>query len=418
MRCQSRQYSLDGRRVDRAALQLLLGCVGSARRQPLFCTMPGGDSGFFAFAFGGEILAAHYMRRCLQLAAQAQGMTSPNPLVGCVIVREGKVVGEGYHQRAGEPHAEVHALRQAGQAALGADLYVNLEPCCHFGRTPPCTEAILQAGVRRVVVGMLDPNPQVAGQGVARLQSQGVESEVGVLEADCRRLNAPFVKFITTRTPYVLWKTAASLDGRVAAAGGDARWVTGPEARAEVHSLRLALDAVVVGSGTVLADDPELTVRPLPAERQQPVRVVLDGRGRVSGSARVLAAGARVFWAVGSDADISAVQASIGGHVHVLRSPTEDIQLPWVLERLGEAGITSVLLEGGPRLATAFWQNQLVDEVRWYAAPKLIGSDGIPSVGALGYAAMARVGSLRAVSCRLVGDDICVQGYPPWSEEE
>lgn len=358
------------------------------------------------------------MRRCLELAAQARGLTSPNPLVGCVIVRDGEVVGKGFHQQAGGPHAEVHALSDAGEAAAGADLYVNLEPCCHFGRTPPCTEAILQAGVRRVVVGMLDPNPKVAGQGIAQLRSGGIAAETGVLEPECRRLNAPFVKYITIGIPYVLWKMAASLDGRVAAANGHARWVTGPEARAEVHALRQDLDAVMVGSGTVLADDPQLTVRPLPPGWSQPARVVVDGRGRVPVQARVWADDAPVFWAVGAEARMQQAAATLGSHVQILRSPTPQIQLPWLLERLGEAEITSVLLEGGPQLATAFWQNQLVDEVRWYVAPKVIGGDGLPAVGPLGHTAMPQIGSLQSVNCRSVGDDICIEGYPPWREEE
>jgi diaminohydroxyphosphoribosylaminopyrimidine deaminase/5-amino-6-(5-phosphoribosylamino)uracil reductase len=227
------------------------------------------------------------MRLALRLAAKGRGKTSPNPMVGAVVVRGERIIGRGYHHKAGEPHAEVLALRQAGDRARGATLYLNLEPCSHFGRTPPCTQAILQAGIRRVVAGMKDPNPLVAGKGIRRLRRAGVQVDMGILAAECRELNAPFCKYITTGKPFIILKTACSLDGKIATGSGDSRWISSEESRRYVHHLRLHVDAVMVGSGTVLKDDPLLTVRLSRGESYpQPLRVIVDSRLRPQGRPR------------------------------------------------------------------------------------------------------------------------------------
>lgn len=353
------------------------------------------------------------MEHCLRLAKQGQGGTSPNPLVGCVIVKDGVVVGEGYHKKAGGPHAEVWALQAAGDRAVDATLYVNLEPCCYYGRTPPCTEAIIRAGIGRVVIGMEDPNPKVAGMGVAQLESAGIQVTMGICEAEAKSLNEIFIKFISKKQPFVLWKAACSLDGKIAVANGDARWVTGAPARAEVHRTRAYLDGILVGSGTVLMDDPLLTVRPLPDGRRQPVRIVLDGRGRIPATAKVFnsLAGGHTIWVVGQGA---CVDQSYSGDVSVLYSPEPTIDLAWLVTTLGQQGITSLLLEGGPTVAASFWQAQLIDKVQFYLAPKLIGQEGIAVLGNLGNVRMSAIDQLQAIKVRTVGDDICIEAYPNW----
>jgi len=306
------------------------------------------------------------MQRCIELARQARGRTAPNPMVGAVVVADGAVVGEGFHARAGEPHAEVVALREAGERAVGGTIYVNLEPCSHHGRTPPCTESILRAGVSRVVVGMSDPDARVDGRGIARLREEGLEVLVGVCEQACMELNAAFVTATRLGRPLVVLKAAATLDGRIATAGGESRWITGPRAREHVHGLRDELDAILVGSGTALADDPQLTCR-LEGGRD-PVPVVLDARLRVPGSARVFAsAGARalVYSAVAPPVDHPATV------VQVPAAPGGGVELSAVLSHLALRGVHSLLVEGGGLVHRAFLDAGLVDRVLLYLAPKI-----------------------------------------------
>ncbi|MFH1468897.1 MAG: bifunctional diaminohydroxyphosphoribosylaminopyrimidine deaminase/5-amino-6-(5-phosphoribosylamino)uracil reductase RibD [Pseudomonadota bacterium] len=309
---------------------------------------------------------ADYMHRCLELAARAVGRTAPNPLVGAVIVAGGEIVGEGFHARAGEAHAEVLALRRAGQRARGATLYVNLEPCDHHGRTPPCTEAILTAGIRRVVIGMSDPNPLVLGRGIQRLRAAGLEVEVGVRFDDCRAVNADFVTAMERGRPRVTLKAAATLDGRIATQTGESQWITSPEARAHVHRLRNERDAVLVGAGTALVDDPALTCRL--AGGRDPVPVVLDSRLRVPVTARMFAAGARalVYTAVAPPpehpATVVRVAAGPGG-----------LDLGEVLADLLRRGLHSVLVEGGGQVHRSFLDAGLVDVVLLYLAPAVLG---------------------------------------------
>ena len=354
-----------------------------------------------------------YMGAALRLARRAAGRTSPNPMVGAVVVRRDSVVGRGHHVRAGAEHAEVVALREAGPAARGATLYVNLEPCSHFGRTAPCVRAVIEAGIRRVVAGMIDPNPAVAGGGVRALKDAGIRVDVPVREDECRRLNEAFVKHVTRGLPFVTLKLAASLDGRIATATGDSRWVTGPAARRYVHRLRNELDAVLVGSGTVLADDPQLTCR-LPGGRD-PLRVVLDGRLRTPLTARLVTQPhpEKTVLVTRNDAPADRRKRLEDLGVQVWRFPADRGRVSFrrVLRKLARAGVLSVLVEGGAVTAARAVSEKAVDKVLCFYAPKFIGAEGLPMVGDLGIERMRRTPHLSGPAVRRVGEDILVSAY-------
>ncbi|WP_216329026.1 bifunctional diaminohydroxyphosphoribosylaminopyrimidine deaminase/5-amino-6-(5-phosphoribosylamino)uracil reductase RibD [Deinococcus aestuarii] len=339
------------------------------------------------------------MREALELAVRGLGRTAPNPPVGCVIVRGGQMVGRGFHPRAGEPHAEVFALREAGEQARGGTAYVTLEPCSHFGRTPPCADALIAAGVSRVVVAAPDPNPRVGGRGMERLRAAGLEVVVGVLADEALRQQAGFRSLIVRGRPWVVYKYAMTLDGRVAAVTGDSRWVSGEAARALVHRWRDEFDALAVGSGTVLADDPELTARGLPAGRD-PRPVIFDRRGRIPGGARALRPGTVIVTA--PDTDTGHLERA---GVHLLRAG----DLADALTGLGALGITSLLLEGGPTLAGALLAADLVDEVRVFVAPKVLGA-GISPLAAPGRERMGEARALADVTVTPVGSDVLMRG--------
>lgn len=356
-----------------------------------------------------------FMRRALRLAARGRGWTSPNPMVGAVVVRGDEIVGEGYHRAVGGPHAEVHALRAAGAGAAGATLYVTLEPCNHFGRTPPCTQAVLEAGIRRVVTGMLDPNPRVAGHGAERLRAAGVQVEIGVLEADCRRLNQPFIKAATTGIPYLVMKTAATLDGRIAARSGDARWVTNDRSRRFGHRLRHQLDAVLVGIGTVLADDPLLTARLGRVKCRQPVRVIADTHLRLpetSGLVHSLATAP--LWVVCSGAADAAREARLreaGLTVIRVAETNGRVDLEAALTELGRRGIASVLVEGGAHLLGSLLDAGLVDFGHFFFAPKVLGdAQGVPMVSGRCVDRMAAALPVYDLAVRRFGGDVLVSG--------
>ncbi|HTO17567.1 MAG TPA: bifunctional diaminohydroxyphosphoribosylaminopyrimidine deaminase/5-amino-6-(5-phosphoribosylamino)uracil reductase RibD [Pseudomonas sp.] len=359
-----------------------------------------------------------YMARALELARQGLYSTHPNPRVGCVIVRDGQIIGEGWHVRAGEPHAEVYALRQAGELARGATAYVTLEPCSHFGRTPPCAEALVKAGVARVVAAMQDPNPQVAGRGLERLRSAGIEVSSGVLEAEARELNVGFIKRMETGLPHVRVKLAMSLDGRTAMASGESQWITGPAARAAVQRLRARSSVVVTGADTVLMDAARLTVRgeELGVSPEQatlalgrpPLRVLVDGRGRVPLSAPFFQAGpALVVTALNTPVDYPAA----GHECLALPGDGERVDLAALLRNLAERGANEVLVEAGPRLAGAFAQLGLVDEYQIFMAGKFLGSSARPLLDwPLEY--MAEAPELRIREVRAVGDDWRIIAVP------
>ncbi|HEY8416959.1 MAG TPA: bifunctional diaminohydroxyphosphoribosylaminopyrimidine deaminase/5-amino-6-(5-phosphoribosylamino)uracil reductase RibD [Limnochordales bacterium] len=356
------------------------------------------------------------MELALTLAAQGLGTVDPNPLVGAVVVRDGRIVGMGYHQRPGEPHAEIHALRAAGPLAQGATLYVNLEPCAHHGRTPPCTEAIIAAGIRRVVAAIEDPDPRVQGRGFARLRAAGVDVTVGVRAEEARRLNEVFLKYAATGRPFVLLKAAISLDGRIATRTGASRWITGPEARAVVHRLRAAYPAIMVGIGTALADDPELTARTDPPAARQPLRVVVDSRARLPLDARMLRAPGRTLVATTGAAPGARLAELERAGAEVVRLPHQAgrVDLEALLEELGRRGISGVLLEGGATLNGAMLEQRLVDKVMFFIAPTLIGGRDAPgAIGGIGAAELSDAPRLVDVHWEACGADLCITGYLP-----
>lgn len=348
------------------------------------------------------------MQRCLALARQAAGRTSPNPLVGCVIVQDRQIVGEGFHPKAGEPHAEVFALRQAGDRAKGATLYVNLEPCNHYGRTPPCAEAVIAAGVKRVVIGMTDPNPQMAG-GVATLQAAGIEVLVGVEEAECQKLNEAFIHRILYQRPFGILKYAMTLDGKIAATTGHSGWVTGTAARHQVHQLRTACDAVIIGGNTVRLDNPYLTTHGV--STHDPLRVVMSRSldlPPVANLWNVEIAPTLVLTSSQADPDRRAKLEHQGVEVVVLDplTPAE------VMTQLYDRGLNQILWECGGMLAAQAIHDRCIQKVWAFIAPKIIGGVGAPSpVGDLGLLKMTDALSLERVSWRTVGEDFLIEGY-------
>ncbi|MCQ4288213.1 bifunctional diaminohydroxyphosphoribosylaminopyrimidine deaminase/5-amino-6-(5-phosphoribosylamino)uracil reductase RibD [Pseudomonas stutzeri] len=360
-----------------------------------------------------------WMARALQLARKGLYSTHPNPRVGCVIVKDGQLLGEGWHVRAGEPHAEVHALRQAGERARDATAYVTLEPCSHHGRTPPCAEALVEAGVGRVVAAMQDPNPQVAGRGLARLRSVGIEVASGVLENEARALNAGFVKRMETGLPLLRAKLAMSLDGRTAMASGESQWITGPAARAEVQRLRAQTSVVLTGADTVLMDNARLTVRAAElglddeltalSMQRPPLRVLVDGQLRVPLDAPFFQAGSAL---VASTGDEQAASYQAAGHeLLALASDVGRVDLRRLLVELASRGANEVLLEAGPRLAGAFAALGLIDEYQIFVAAKFLGSSARPLLD-LPLAHMSEALEMKIEDIRAVGDDWRIVARP------
>ncbi|MBI5286936.1 MAG: bifunctional diaminohydroxyphosphoribosylaminopyrimidine deaminase/5-amino-6-(5-phosphoribosylamino)uracil reductase RibD [Deltaproteobacteria bacterium] len=356
---------------------------------------------------------AEFMEIALGLAERGKGMTSPNPLVGAVVVKGGKVVGKGYHKRAGLPHAEAVALRDAGSRAKGATLYINLEPCDHYGRTPPCTSGIIKAGIKMVVIGMMDPNPLVSGKGIKRLREAGVEVQTSLLRDRCKRLNEVYIKYITTRRPFVTLKMATTLDGRIATASGESKWITGRTSRRYVHRMRGEVDAVMVGVGTVLKDDPLLTTRLV--KGKNPHRVVVDKVLRIPLKARVFnpSPGMRLFLATTIKASKTKVKRvmEMGAEVLVLRGEDGGVYLDGLMVELGKRGVTNLLIEGGARLATSAMRSGIVDKVVLFYSPMFLGRDGIPIFNSMGIKGLKDTIKLKDVEVKRVGQDFLVEGY-------
>ena len=348
----------------------------------------------------------HWSARALELAQKADYRTSPNPMVGAVVVdREGRLVGEGYHAAKGEPHAEEIALRQAADRARGATLYVNLEPCTHAHRNPSCAEALIEAGVRRAVISMTDPDDRVRGAGVRALESARVQTAVGSHEDRARRLNEFYVKHRLTGRPFVAAKFAMSLDGKIATKSGDARWISGEESRLHAHRLRHQHDAILVGINTVMADDPELTARLDGENVRQPVRIVLDSQLRIRQSARV----------VGPNTLIASTKDGRVGLAEVVRLPSTEegrVSLPALLDELGRRNLLSVLVEGGAEVHAALFEDGLVDKLYTYVAPKLIGGRDAPGpLGGRGVDKLDAATGLTDLDLTRLGDDILLTAY-------
>jgi diaminohydroxyphosphoribosylaminopyrimidine deaminase / 5-amino-6-(5-phosphoribosylamino)uracil reductase len=361
------------------------------------------------------------MRQALDLARQAHGSTSPNPWVGAVLANGGRIVGQGFTRPPGGPHAEIVALDQAGAAARGATLYVTLEPCSHHGRTPPCTDALIAAGVTRVVYSIEDPDARVSGNGHHQLEEAGIEVEVGDGAEDSARLLEAYIKHRRTGLPFVIAKYAASMDGRIAAASGDSRWVSGPATLRWAHEGRTKLDAIMVGVGTVVVDDPQLTARPRGelAERQ-PLRVVLDSTGRVSPDAGVLSAVAKTMIATTarSSSDWRRAIEATGAEVLVLDEDGDGrVPLPALLRELGARGIVTLLLEGGGVLLGSFFDQRLVDKLTAVIAPMIIGAADAPAaVTGRGAQVMRDAVRLSGMTVERLGDDVLLTGYPEWPQ--
>lgn len=353
------------------------------------------------------------MGLALHLAKLGKGWTSPNPMVGAVIVKDGRIVGQGFHAKAGQPHAEINALRQAEGKAEEATLYINLEPCCHYGRTPPCTRSIIEQRIKRVICALQDPNPLVNGWGFEELKGAGVEVKVGLLEKEARKLNEVYLKHIRTGLPFVTLKVAQTIDGKIATRSGDSRWITGEEARRYAHRLRHENDAVLIGVGTVLIDDPELTVRLVGGKN--PTRIVLDSSLRIPMESKLVSrrdeAKGVVATTEKADEDKILSLQEAGIEVWVLGADEHGrVDIAQVIKKAGEAGITSIVVEGGAEVNTSTLRAGVVDKVAFFIAPKVLG-EGIDSVGDLGIdridGAMRLVGLERAQ----LGEDILITGY-------
>ena len=360
------------------------------------------------------------MTLALGLAAKGQGTTSPNPMVGAVVVKQGRIIGQGFHLCPGQPHAEILALRQAGTRARGATLYVTLEPCCHLNkRTPPCVPDVVQSGIRRVVIAMRDPNPSVRGRGVAQLRRGGLSVTIGMARREAEELNKAYAHWIKTTRPYVTLKAGMTLDGQIATASGESQWITSRQSRQEVHQLRGQVDAVLVGVGTVLSDNPSLTARTGPSLKKlaarQPLRIVLDSRLRIPLNAQVMTrqSRAKTLVATTQSAPASRRQALQKKGIEIISVPAVcgRVSLPALLKELGRRGITSLLVEGGSEINAAMLRAELVNHVRLYLTPVLLG--GYNATGVIGGKSPARLTQalkLHHMRTRSVGGDIVVEG--------
>jgi len=358
-----------------------------------------------------------YMKLAFELAERGRGKTRPNPMVGAVIVKKGRIIATGYHHKAGQPHAEVIALASAGKRAKGATLYLNLEPCCHTGkRTPPCTKAIIAGGIKRVVAAMKDPNPKVAGRGILELAGTGIKTITGILGPEAKRLNEAYIKWITTGRPFVTMKVAASLDGKIASATGESRWISGKKSRAYVHQLRNESDAVMVGIGTILKDDPRLTARLAGKKGFDPVRIIVDSRLRIPLESRILRldSAAKTILAATKQASHDKIREieKLGVQVLIAKDLNSRVDLAALMDELGRMGITNLLLEGGSELNASMLYERLVDKVIFFVAPKIIGGQNAKSaVGGLAVRPLSHAFNLSGLQVSRLGEDLLIEAY-------
>jgi diaminohydroxyphosphoribosylaminopyrimidine deaminase/5-amino-6-(5-phosphoribosylamino)uracil reductase len=357
-----------------------------------------------------------YMKRAIELALLAQGRTSPNPIVGAVIVKDGKVIGEGYHHRAGTPHAEINALKEAGDLAKGATIYVTLEPCSHYGKTPPCANALVEVGVKRVVAAVLDPNPLVRGRGMEILKQASIETTVGICENQAKSINEFFFKHITTGMPFVTLKMAMTLDGKVATKNGDSKWISNEQSRSFVHELRNIYDAVMVGIGTVLKDDPRLNTRLGRMDTRNPVRVIIDGGIDLPLDSYIAKSAYSqttiLLCAAGTLNNKAEKLADKGIKIIEVEGTKDQISLEAVLKSLVKMNICSVLVEGGPEINGYLLEHKLADKIYWFIAPKLAGGRQAPSpVGGYGVEYMSDSCRVKNLELQRFGEDIMVTGY-------
>jgi diaminohydroxyphosphoribosylaminopyrimidine deaminase/5-amino-6-(5-phosphoribosylamino)uracil reductase len=354
-----------------------------------------------------------WMKRALRLGEKGRGRTSPNPMVGAILVKDGKVVGEGYHAKTGEAHAEIIALQQAREEARGAILYLNLEPCTHYGKTPPCAPQVIEAGVKRVVIGMEDPNPLVKGKGIEILRKAGLDVAVGILEKECRRVNEAFCKYILKKEPFVILKVAATLDGKMATRNGDSKWISGEASRRFVHKLRDQVDGVMVGIGTVLKDDPLLTARIRGG--RDPYRIVLDSRLKVPEEAKVIGTSpSKAIIATTELAPKDKIEKfeKRGVQVLVLDSKEGRVNLKSCLSKLGEIGMMNLLVEGGSQVNGSFLDEGLIDKLLLFLSPRLIGDhQALGIFGGRGVFILPKAIVLKEIKTKRLGEDILLEGY-------
>lgn len=356
------------------------------------------------------------MERAFELSKRGIGFTRPNPLVGAVIVKDGEAIGEGYHEYFGGPHAEINAINNAKEDVKGAAMYVTLEPCSHYGKTPPCAKAIVESGIAKVVVGMKDPNPLVAGKGIDILRENGIEVITGIMEDDIKKLNEIFIKYITTGLPFCILKTAMTLDGKTATVTGDSKWITGEASRRYVHELRHRVSAVMVGIGTVLADDPMLTARLEGVRTVDPVRVIVDTKARIPLGAKVLnlKSEAKTIIAATGEADQHRLDAIRSKGAEVIMTPPSDgkVDLGYLCKELGERGVDSVLLEGGSELNFSALEQGIVDKVVLFISPKMVGGDSAKTpVGGKGIPSIKNAIALVNAEVSRFNEDFIIEGY-------
>lgn len=353
-----------------------------------------------------------YMKYALTLARKGAGKVNPNPLVGAVLVKDGKIIGEGYHEFYGGAHAEINALKSASESVEGATLYVTLEPCAHYGKTPPCIEAIIKNKIAQVVIGSLDPNPLVSGKGVLRLEEAGVKVATGVLEEECKKLNEVFMKYIVKKEPFVVLKSAMSLDGKIATVTGESKWITSEEARNGVHQLRNTLSGIMVGVETIIKDDPQLTCRI--TNGRNPIVIVVDSKLRIPMTSKILNGESKVIVATTKQAEQSKVSQlqELGISVFILESHKCRVDLKQLMKQLGRLGIDSILLEGGASLNDSALKAGIVDKVRFYIAPKIIGGENAKtSVGGEGIRRLEDAIQIKDLKIQVIGKDIVLEGY-------
>ncbi len=351
-----------------------------------------------------------FMEEALKLAKKRKGLTHPNPTVGAVIVKDGKIIGKGYHERAGKPHAEREAIKDAlekGHDISGSTMYVTLEPCCHYGRTPPCTEAIIDSRIKRVVIATLDPNPQVAGKGVDLLKRQGIQVKTGVLEEEARKLNEDFFIYITQKRPFVHLKIAQSIDGKIATYTGSSKWITGEEARKYAHHLRNEATAVMVGVGTALTDNPSLTVRHIPAEKQ-PLRVLIDRELKTPTDFNIFDTSAKTIVITSDKADKEKEKILLEKGVKIIKLPLykERFQIKDILDTLYKEEVVHLLVEGGKGIITQFIKENIFDRISVFIAPKIIGEEGISSIGPLNIKEVNQTVKLKRDTFKTLKEDI------------
>lgn len=356
-----------------------------------------------------------FMKEALKLAESVRGRTSPDPMVGAVIVKSGKIISKGYHAEVRTPHAESFAIRKAGKRARGATLYLNLEPCCHFGNNPPCTERIIESGIKRVVAAMKDPNPLVRGKGFTELRRAGIKVDVGVLGKEAKKLNEAFIKHITTQSPFVILKTAMTLDGKIATEGGQSKWMSGEAARGFVHQLRNSVDAVLVGKNTVAVDDPLLTVRGVKNKIKDPLRIIIDGKAEIPVTSKVLSREPQnTIVVVSRKAPKDRVLKIRAKGVEVLEIPEKagGIDLKKLMKELGRRNVISLLIEGGGATNASALSQGIVDKIYFFVAPKIVGGkESLTPVEGKGIKSLKKALKVREFKAEIIGEDILLEGY-------